>query len=289
MIRSNKGFVLSMALFMMAVFLLIYAQIYSESLFNRQIDKATIWDKSLAGRFGIDAKLDLNRLIDQRTKLDQNTTNVQFYIAGRLPSPLSTQANLLRYQLDIASLAMDQNLTAFFDLNSTISDGNTTGKLDNGWTWKEKLNTSRIHFYPAATIARPKTIDVNITAEATYYDTNAWSLDSNGDVYVSLRYSDQNGSHTTTSSGFVTWGDLKTYTWIFNSGTYGIKLMIGRLNDTNGSMTLDHNGYSSFDATYSIHTSFDANTTPTRLGYVIPLTVGGNDANAVEMIQWLYE
>lgn len=286
---SSRGFVLSMAVFMMAVFLLLFAQIYSENLYHRQLDKTRQWDQSAAIRIATDLKRDLNLLVDQRLYLIQDSSDVNFLIRGRLPSPLSMQANLLRYQTTLSSWTADQNVYAFLDLNATIADGNVWGTLDNGYHWKEKFNHSRIHFYPTAAIAIPQRIDVNISAESIYTDVNAWSLGSDGNTYVTVQYTDQNTSHDTTLSGWVTLGETKDYTWRYASGQYGITLRIGQLNDTNGSLILDHNGYSSFAVDYAIAFSFDANTTPTRAGYVLPLTTRGNDSNVVESVQWIYE
>lgn len=278
-----------MALFMMAVFLLLFAQIYSESLFHRQLDKTTQWNQYLPLRLAGDAKHDLNLLLDQRIYLTQDSSDVAFTLKGKLPSPLSMQANLYRYQTFLSSWAVDQNVYGFLDLNATIADGNITGQLDNGYTWKENLTTSRIHTYPSAAIAVPSRIDLNIAVESMYTDTNAWSLGSDGNTYVSLRYTDQNSDHTATSTGYITLGDMHQYRWRYASGQYGITLNIGLLNDTNGSLILDHNGYSSFSASYSIQYTFDANTTPTRAGYVLPITFVGTDSNVVQSVQWLYE
>lgn len=283
---STRGFVLSMSLFMLAVFLLLFAQLYAEHSFDRQFDQSQLWSDARPLRVAVDAGRDLNLLLDQRIALVQSEDDVNVHVRGRLPSPLSMQANLLRYQSSLSAWASDQNVYAFLDLNSTISDGNITGFLENGYYWKEKLNTSRIHFYPSASIAIPSRIDINISAESTYTDANAWSLSSDGNTYVTLRYTDQNTSHTTTSTGYILLGDTHSYTWRFSNGTYGIRLDVGRLNDVNGSVIIDHNGYSSFDATYSVALSFDANVTPSRVGYVIPLTVIGSDANVVSPIQW---
>lgn len=278
-----------MALFMMAVFLLLFAQIYSENAYNRQLDKTTHWDQSAPLRLAMDAKRDLNLLLDQHIRLIQDSSDVNFSIAGKLPSPLSAQANLLRYQSFLSNWAADQNVYAFLDLNATISDGNVWGQLDNGYHWKEKFNHSRIHFYPSSSIAIPTRIDINLDVESNYVDVNAWSLGSDGNTYVHVRYTDQNTSHTATLAGWITTGETHHYTWRYASGQYGVALSIGLLNDVNGSLILDHNGHSSFITDYSIAFSFDANTTPTRAGYVLPLTTSGSDANVMEGVQWIYE
>jgi hypothetical protein len=285
----SRGFVLSMSIFMMAVFLLLFAQIYTEHLHDRQLDKTSQWNQFHPFHLAMDAKRDLNHLLDQRIYVTQDSQDIHVSIRGKLPSPLNMTNNLLRYQDDLQAWAQDQNIYAFIDLNETISDGNIHGRMDHGYEWKEKLNTSRIHFYPTDENVFPTRIDINISAESSYSETTPWSLGVDGDTYVVLRYTDQNTSHTTTSSGHVTLGETETYAWRYSSGLYGITLEIGLLNDTNGSLVLDNNGSSSFTATYSMTFTFDANTTPSRIGYVLPLTVIGKDANVVQDVQWIYE
>jgi hypothetical protein len=284
---GKKGFVLSLSLFLLAIGMLVFSQIYAENAFERQSDASERWSDMRPLRLSIDAGRDLNLLLDQRIRLTEDSDEVFFSIRGRLPSSLSMQTNLLRYQTALREWARDQNTYAFLDLNATISDGNITGRLDNGFDWKTNLNTSRIHFYPTDVNAIPNRIDINIAVDSVYSDSNAWSLSSDGNLYINLRYTDQNTSHTTTSSGYAGVGDLNRYIWRYSSGQYGITLDVGKLNDRNGSLILDHNGYSSFGMTYSIRYTFDANTTPTRAGYVLPLTMSGKDANAIQSVQWL--
>ena len=286
---QHRGFVLSFAILVIALFILVYAQLQSEQLRGLRLNAAQTWNQTLPSRFALDARLDLNTLLDQRLRMEQNATNVNVWLSGSLPSPLSLQTNLLRYQTQLVSLGRDFNLYAFLDLNGIMADGNMVGRTDTNLTWKQNLNTSALVFYPGNTISNPNRVDINIYADKNYSSVNAWSLDGSGDAYVKLKYTDQNTNHTITSEGWFTFAGTKTYSWVFENGASQLTLTVGRVNGNNGSLFLDNNHAASLNVSYAVQWNMDANTSSTRAGYDWPLTARGKDANVVQTTEWVYE
>jgi hypothetical protein len=287
--KDSRGFVLSFAILIAALFLIVYAQLQADHLRGlREIENET-WANGLPPRLARDAMQDLNFLLDQRLHLDQNASTVDLFISGRMPSPLDMNANLFRYQTSLREWGKDANTFIFLDLNSTKTDGNVTGRTNTGYVWKQKLSTDRLFFYPSNVFSRPRTMDINIHVESAFHDTNSsWVLGESGDFLVTLRYSDQNSSHTTISTGWATWGGINTYQWVYEGGASKFTLSIGQVNDYNGAVLLDNNHSGSLSIRYALHVRLDANTTATRAGYDLPLTIQGKDANVNEETQWVY-
>lgn len=286
----GRGFVLSFAVLTLGLFILILAQLQAEQQFSLRIQNHELWQTTLPFRFGQDAKMDLNTILDERLTVDQNSVDVNLFIQGQLPSSLDVLNNLLRYQTGLAGLARDLNLLASMDLNNLISDGNVVGRTSSNFQWKKKLSSDEIIFHPSTNFNIPNRIDVNIYSGLPYTSMNPWSLDSNGDVFVVLNYSDQNTSHDFNSTGwFTAAGAIKTYSLTYGSGSSQLNISVGKINRLNGSFWIDNTNPSALTVQYAVKLHLDANTGYTRVGYDIPLTIMGTDANVVETTQWIIE
>ncbi|MEK6970995.1 MAG: hypothetical protein AABW68_04915 [archaeon] len=286
---SSRGFVLSISLFLMAVFLVSYAQLYSDSLVGKQLDQSRQWDSFLPARLAEDAGLDLLPLMGQGVVLDRNTTNLFLTIQGELPPLLPWEDNLLAYQSSLSQWAIDQNVRAFLDLNQMIDDGNLSGTLSHGYAWDSSLDGERVHFYPTIPSRVPLRIDLNVIVESSYTGTSPFTLAEDGNTFLRLRYVDQNSSHTSTVSGYLAEGDLYAYGWTYGNGSTSLQLNAGNVGDVNGSILLDHNGASSFSVEYSVRFYFDANADAVRVGYALPLSFWGADVNTLQDVQWVDE
>ncbi|MFH0970143.1 MAG: hypothetical protein V1776_01645 [Candidatus Diapherotrites archaeon] len=284
---TTKGFVLSFSLFVMGIFLILYAQLYAENGFEQRMDSAVIWEDSSIARFALDAQADLNRVLDQFVSLDQNETNGWISIRGRLPSLLDVEENIQSYRDDLVVFGRDVNILVTMDLTDILEDGNVMGHADNSFWWKEKLDTSRIQFWNENVLGKPTQIDININVESQYVDVNAWVLDDNGNILVNLSYADQNTQHAFTSSGYISDENTVAYHWIFDDGASGVTLQLGKINGINGSGILDTNDSANLALAYSFRFTFDANTAPTRLGYDIPLSLSGKNATMQMSTQWV--
>ncbi len=287
---KEKGFVLSFALFILALYLVVFSQLQSTHLREINGNEIRVWQQFQAARFMVDARMDLNTLLDQQLRLDQNATGVDLFLRGKLPSDLNHYTNLLRYQTGIQRMGMDQNIVAWLDLNRFVGDLNITGRTDHAVVWKQPVNTSRISVFAESSASVPRIIDINITASAAYLSSTAWTLDGNGDTYIRFQYQDDNSEHDFVSTGWGTKTNSYTYTIDFNT-TPSSRVLIsyGLIDGNNGSVRVDNNNTAELDVSYSIRwqTAADANTV--RAGYDFPLYVYGRDINVIETTQWMYE
>lgn len=285
-----RGFVLSFTVLTLALFILIYAQIQSEHLFKLRLQESNLEQRTLPLRFALDARADLNMLLDERVRVDQNSTNADTWISGTLPSPIAFSTVLARYQTGLSSLGRDANLSVLLDLNAVFSDENVTGRLSNGLIWKRNFSGNKAIIAPLTTAFLPENYDINLTASLPSTSTSPWSLNESGNIYVTLRYTDQNTGHTTASAGWLTANSTaKEYTWTYGGGSALLSLRVGLLDRNAGSLFLDNNNTSALDVKYTIHVTQDANgSTPTLAGYDLPLSVIGPDGNFIAgATQWL--
>lgn len=290
MLRSQKGFVLSFALFILALYLVVFSQLQSTHLREIHGDELRVWQQFQAARFVADARLDLNGLLDQQLRLDQNATGVDLFLRGKLPSDLNHYTNLLRYQTGLQRMGSDQNLVAWVDLNTFVVDRNIIGRTDHNVVWKQPANASRISIYAETAAAVPRVLDINISADSSYSSTSAWTLDNNGDTQIRLRYEDDNSEHDFISTGWGTKTSNYTYTIDFNTTpTTRLTITYGLIDGNNGSMRIDNNNTAVVNVHYALRwqTAADANTV--RAGYDFPLSVYGNDINVIQSTQWVYE
>ncbi len=283
---SSRGFVLSFAIFVVALLVLVHAQLQANQLYALRFSGASAWQETHPFRLADDAGMDLNTLLDQRVQLDQNADTVFLTLQGALPSPLSMSQNLQRYQSSLQSLGTLSHESVFLDLNSTLNDGNVVGQTNTGLRWKKNLATNKLLIFPTNIFSRPRRIDVNLYVDHAYATASASGLSGSGDMFVSLFYSDSNTAHDSNVSGWMNYTQTKVYSGTYSNGASAFSLRLGLVDGNNASISIDNNNTANLSVTYSIRVLLDANTTPTRVGYAFPLTIVGSDANVVE--EWQY-
>ncbi|MEK6902652.1 MAG: hypothetical protein AABX02_03650, partial [archaeon] len=234
----SRGFVLSFAVLTIAMFIFIFARLEADHLFLSRYSQSHAWSALSPARIAADAGMDLNALIDQRFRMDQNQTDVILSFGGTLPGPVGNRTNWLRYQTALHNWGHDANVDLVLDLNQTFADGNVVGRTNTGFVWEQNLDANRIIFYTTNSFSQPNEIDINITSESAYTSKNAWALLGGGDVLVKWRYTDQNTNHTDSNTGWVSFSNVNRYDWIYGNGAYRFTLTIAQTPDGN-SLVLD--------------------------------------------------
>lgn len=285
--NGSRGFVLSFSVLMIALFIVVFARLEADHLFGLRYSQSQEWSSLSPARMGGDASFDLNTLIDQRFRLDQNTTTVILSYGGSLPSPVGNRANWLRYQSTLRNWGRDANVFMFLDLNHTILDGNVLGRTNTGFIWEQNIDTNRIIFYSRTHLTQPLGIDINIVSESSYTSRSPWTMSGSGDVLVKWRYTDLNSSHTDTNTGYLSFANTNRYDWVYGNGSYRFSIILVNSPDGN-SFILDNNAPGSLTVRYATKIIIDANTVPTRAGYDLPLTSYRGDTNYYQGTQWVY-
>ncbi|QQR92136.1 MAG: hypothetical protein IPJ89_03155 [Candidatus Iainarchaeum archaeon] len=290
---DKKGFVLSFALFILALYIVVYAQLQASHLHELRANEYRVWQQTRAAQLSADLRLDLNALLNQSLVVDQNDIGVNLFLRGSLPSDLNVYTNLLRYQSQIQKLGQDSNIVAWLDLNAFVQDLNIIGRTDHNTVWKQPIDMSRITIYSEQSSNFPEIIDINIHSNREYVTLTPWTLDASGDTYIRFRFEDSNSGHDFTATGWGSVGNDYTYLIDFNTtpSSY-IALTFGTIDENRGSLRIQP--YDSSDMTplqvdYSIRWQTAADATPVRAGYDLPLSIMGKDINVIQSTQWVYE
>ncbi len=284
---------LSFALFILALYIVVYAQLQASHLHELRANEYRVWQQTRAAQLSADLRLDLNALLNQSLFLDQNTSGVNLFLRGSLPSDLNTYTNLLRYQSQAQKLGQDSNVWAWIDLNTFVQDLNIIGRTDHNTVWKQPIDMTRLSLYSEQASNFPQIIDVNIYSNREYAILTPWTLDASGDTYIRFHFEDSNSGHDFTSTG---WGSVSSnYTYLIDFNTTpssSIELTFGSIDGNRGSMRIDTSDYSdsvALQVDYAMRWQTAADATPVRAGYDFPLTIQGKDINVIQSTQWVYE
>ncbi len=287
---KRAGFVLSFALFILALYILVYAQLQSSHLQALNVSEGKGWQLFSSSRLAWDLTLDLNTLLDQHLSLDQNVSDVSLFMHGSLPSDLNRYTNLLRYQSNAVQLGRDYNLFVQLDLNRFAQDLNLVGRTDHNMVWKEPVSSRRISWYSERSQVIPTRIDINVIADRDYNRLAAWTLIGSGNTYIRFFYQDTNSNHDFTSEGWARSSTAYNYFIDFNTiPSSRLSVTYGPIDGNNGSFRIDNNNTSNLRVDYKIRIQMTADANATRAGYDLPLTIRGNDINVIQSTQWIYD
>ncbi|MEK6821297.1 MAG: hypothetical protein AABY11_02780, partial [archaeon] len=252
----------------------------------QRLERARIWEDAVVGRWAGDIAMDMNRLLDQRVYLQQDENNTLVRVRGRLPSALNTEANILRYQQDIRALGSDANILIFLDANQAAADENVTGVSNVGLQWRFNFDTNRVVFIPLSDVNIPNAIDINLAVESSYSSVDLDTLSVDGNVPITIRYSDQNTSHASTITGYLNENLSYVLTWWFEDDAVPLVMTLSRNSGGRFGMKLDTNA-NAVPVTYSVAYSLDSNAEISRAGYDFPLTILGSDSNYFSDAIWV--
>ncbi len=295
---APRGFVLSFSTFVLALMLIITAQLQHSHLQTMQLDSMQTHQTAAPARLLRDIALDFNALTGQTISIDQNRDTATFHIKGKMPNALSTQTNLLRYQTNLSTLARDSNASIFLDLNQSISDGNFWGRTNHLLRWREGFDVNRFRVFPTDTNYYPRRIDVNIFSEVPYESVNITTgACCFGDITFtdySFNYTDTNNDHNHSYSGTLITHSSFSFnaTYSVDGITYSKVIGLGTVSE-NPAVSTTPLGTIIFGApnvtwNYSIAYTLPNDINGTFAGYDFNTTLRGIDFNADTNTIWTY-
>ncbi|MDP2665970.1 MAG: hypothetical protein Q8P05_00500 [Candidatus Diapherotrites archaeon] len=290
-IRMNKGFVLSFATFVLALFLLLFAQLMATHFFGLQVDRSEGWTLLRPLRVAQDISLDFNSLLDQHLRIDQNDTHASLFMNGFIPSPLDLNGNLQAYSSRLTTFGEDQNLLISLGLTQTLTDGNLTGRTDTGLVWKQSLDTNTLILLASNERTHPLILDINAIADrnAGTYTPLSVGEEGDADVRVYLHYRDTNASQTVTEIYDLDYDLSYTASWTYSppmggNDTFSIRFLSG---EGEGTYQMILANPSVAKVKYAVRWDMLNDINGTRGGYDLNLTIRGIDANVDTNTIWV--